>query len=211
MWNLIWFITFSVIRPENFQNHLKHVLGQEVCPASEQQPNQQNEKLSLHSQYGASNHSPDGAEDDDQGADHMRLGPHERQSALRASAQHPAAKFRWRRRQRHSATFCRFGKVPGNVYSWPIIPKHCPVFILPPPRFSLVDGRDFSRYCASFDFQPGSRIATFSGDPQYEESTCYMTAEQSKPEGLGTLILAPNSIHFTEICITCMSFRFHVI
>jgi len=63
----------------------------------------------------------------------------------------------------------------------------------------------FFRYCASFDFQPGSRIATFSGDPQYEESTCYMTAEQSKPEGLGTLILAPNSIHFTEICITCTS------
>lgn len=64
----------------------------------------------------------------------------------------------------------------------------------------------FCRFCASFDFQPGSRIATFSGDPQYEESTCYMTAEQSKPEGLGTLILAPNSIHFTEVCITCTSF-----
>ncbi|CAG9764134.1 unnamed protein product [Ceutorhynchus assimilis] len=58
------------------------------------------------------------------------------------------------------------------------------------------------RQCASFDFQPGSRIATFNGDPQYEESTCYLTGEQARPEGLGTLMLAPNSIHFTEVCIT---------
>ncbi|ENN72024.1 hypothetical protein YQE_11315, partial [Dendroctonus ponderosae] len=58
------------------------------------------------------------------------------------------------------------------------------------------------RQCASFDFQPGSRIATYTGDTQYEESTCYLTGEQSRPEGLGTLILAPNSIHFTEVCIT---------
>ncbi|XP_066249102.1 uncharacterized protein nompA [Euwallacea similis] len=58
------------------------------------------------------------------------------------------------------------------------------------------------RQCASFDFQPGSRIATFGGDSQYEESTCYLTGEQARPEGLGTLMLAPNSIHFTEVCIT---------
>ncbi|XP_030766535.1 uncharacterized protein LOC115890446 [Sitophilus oryzae] len=58
------------------------------------------------------------------------------------------------------------------------------------------------RQCASFDFQPGSRIATFNGDPQYEESTCYLTGEQARPEGLGTLMLAPNSIHFTEVCIS---------
>lgn len=68
----------------------KYVLGQEVCPASEQH----NEKLPLRPQYGASNHSPDGAEDDDQGADHLRFRPYERQSALRASAQHSTAKFR---------------------------------------------------------------------------------------------------------------------
>lgn len=34
------------------------------------------------------------------------------------------------------------------------------------------------RACTSFDFQPGSRIASFSGSAEYEESTCYLTREQ---------------------------------
>ncbi|XP_018563017.1 uncharacterized protein LOC108904824 isoform X3 [Anoplophora glabripennis] len=58
------------------------------------------------------------------------------------------------------------------------------------------------RACSSFDFQPGSRIATFNGGPEYEESTCYLTAEQARPEGIGSLMLVPNSVHFTEVCIT---------
>uniref|UniRef100_A0A336LTK1 CSON004351 protein n=1 Tax=Culicoides sonorensis TaxID=179676 RepID=A0A336LTK1_CULSO len=58
------------------------------------------------------------------------------------------------------------------------------------------------RACASFDFQPGSRIASFSGSAEYEESTCYLTREQAAPEGIGNLMLVPNSVHFTEICLT---------
>nr|CAI5863577.1 unnamed protein product [Callosobruchus analis] len=58
------------------------------------------------------------------------------------------------------------------------------------------------RACSSFDFQPGSRIASYSGAGEYEESTCYLTAEQAQPEGIGNLILMPNSVHFTEVCIT---------
>lgn len=59
------------------------------------------------------------------------------------------------------------------------------------------------RACASFDFQPGSRIASFSGSAEYEESTCYLTREQAAPEGIGNLMLVPNSVHFTEICLSC--------
>ncbi|KAF5308203.1 hypothetical protein FQR65_LT06383 [Abscondita terminalis] len=58
------------------------------------------------------------------------------------------------------------------------------------------------RTCTSFDFQPGSRIATYNGGPEYEESTCYLTREQSAPEGIGNLMTVPNSVHFTEVCIT---------
>ncbi|XP_043272923.1 uncharacterized protein nompA isoform X2 [Venturia canescens] len=58
------------------------------------------------------------------------------------------------------------------------------------------------RPCTSFDFQPGSRIASFSGAAEYEESTCYLTREQAQPEGIGNLMLVPNSVHFTEICLT---------
>ncbi|KAJ8980671.1 hypothetical protein NQ317_013283 [Molorchus minor] len=58
------------------------------------------------------------------------------------------------------------------------------------------------RSCSSFDFQPGSRIATYNGGPEYEESTCYLTSEQARPEGIGSLMLVPNSVHFTEVCIT---------
>ncbi|XP_015594188.1 uncharacterized protein LOC107267249 isoform X3 [Cephus cinctus] len=58
------------------------------------------------------------------------------------------------------------------------------------------------RACTSFDFQPGSRIASFSGAAEYEESTCYLTREQAQPEGIGNLMLVPNSVHFTEVCLT---------
>ncbi|KAJ6628983.1 hypothetical protein Bhyg_16166, partial [Pseudolycoriella hygida] len=58
------------------------------------------------------------------------------------------------------------------------------------------------RACTSFDFQPGSRIASFSGSADYEESTCYLTREQPSPEGIGILMLVPNSVHFTEVCLT---------
>lgn len=59
------------------------------------------------------------------------------------------------------------------------------------------------RACTSFDFQPGSRIASFSGSAEYEESTCYLTREQPAPEGIGILMLVPNSVHFTEVCLSC--------
>jgi hypothetical protein len=75
------------------------------------------------------------------------------------------------------------------------------------------------RACTSIDFQPGSRIASFSGNAEYEESTCYLTREQvsyfnfsnksqlikflkATPEGIGNLMLVPNSVHFTEVCLT---------
>ncbi|CAO1318099.1 unnamed protein product [Diamesa hyperborea] len=58
------------------------------------------------------------------------------------------------------------------------------------------------RACTSFDFQPGSRIASFSGSAEYEESTCYLTREQAVPEGIGNLMLVPNSVHFTEVCLS---------
>ncbi|PNF26529.1 hypothetical protein B7P43_G13971 [Cryptotermes secundus] len=58
------------------------------------------------------------------------------------------------------------------------------------------------RTCTSFDFQPGSRIASFSGAAEYEESTCYLTHEQAHPEGIGNLVLVPNSVHFTEVCLS---------
>lgn len=63
------------------------------------------------------------------------------------------------------------------------------------------------RACSSFDFQPGSRIAIYNGGPEYEESACYLTAEQARPEGIGSLMLVPNSVHFTEVCITCKLLR----
>ncbi|XP_038119650.1 uncharacterized protein LOC6030862 isoform X6 [Culex quinquefasciatus] len=61
---------------------------------------------------------------------------------------------------------------------------------------------NLGRACTSFDFQPGSRIASFSGSAEYEESTCYLTREQAAPEGIGNLMLVPNSVHFTEVCLS---------
>ncbi|KAK7863129.1 hypothetical protein R5R35_002011 [Gryllus longicercus] len=58
------------------------------------------------------------------------------------------------------------------------------------------------RACSSFDFQPGSRIASFSGDPEYEDSTCFLTREQAQPEGIGNLLMVPNSVHFNEVCLS---------
>ncbi|XP_043464524.1 uncharacterized protein LOC122499974 isoform X2 [Leptopilina heterotoma] len=58
------------------------------------------------------------------------------------------------------------------------------------------------RACTSFDFQPGSRIASFRGTPEYEDSSCYLTREQAQPDGIGNLMLVPNSVHFTEVCLT---------
>jgi hypothetical protein len=62
------------------------------------------------------------------------------------------------------------------------------------------------RACTSFDFQPGSRIASYNGNTEYEESTCYLTREQAVPEGIGNLMLVPNSVHYTEVCLTCKPF-----
>lgn len=64
-------------------------------------------------------------------------------------------------------------------------------------------GNSLVRTCNSIDFQPGARIAAFSPEPEYEESTCYLTREQATPEGIGTLMIVPNSVHFNEICLTC--------
>ncbi|XP_022904639.2 uncharacterized protein [Onthophagus taurus] len=58
------------------------------------------------------------------------------------------------------------------------------------------------RNCKSFDFQPGSRIAMYNGEPEYEESSCYLANEQAAPEGIGILMFVPNTVHFSEICIT---------
>ncbi|XP_053614894.1 uncharacterized protein nompA isoform X6 [Plodia interpunctella] len=58
------------------------------------------------------------------------------------------------------------------------------------------------RTCNSIDFQPGARIAAFSPEPEYEESTCFLTREQAMPEGIGSLMIVPNSVHFNEICLT---------
>lgn len=58
------------------------------------------------------------------------------------------------------------------------------------------------RTCTSFDFQPGSRIASFSGAVEYEESTCYLTRETAHPEGIGNLVLVPNSVHYNEVCLS---------
>lgn len=63
------------------------------------------------------------------------------------------------------------------------------------------------RTCTSFDFQPGSRITVFGGNMEYEESLCYLTSEQAGPEGIGSLMLVPNSVHFNEICLTCKKYR----
>ncbi|XP_049876727.1 uncharacterized protein LOC126374255 isoform X3 [Pectinophora gossypiella] len=63
-------------------------------------------------------------------------------------------------------------------------------------------GNSLVRTCNSIDFQPGARIAAFSPEPEYEESTCYLTREQAMPEGIGTLMIVPNSVHFNEICLT---------
>ncbi|KAI5630683.1 PAN domain-containing protein [Phthorimaea operculella] len=63
-------------------------------------------------------------------------------------------------------------------------------------------GNSLVRTCQSIDFQPGARIAAFSPEPEYEESTCYLTREQAMPEGIGTLMIVPNSVHFNEICLT---------
>ncbi|XP_050422402.1 uncharacterized protein LOC126834493 [Adelges cooleyi] len=58
------------------------------------------------------------------------------------------------------------------------------------------------RTCTSFDFQPGTRIASFGGTVEYEESTCYLTREQAHPEGIGVLVQVPNSVHYTEVCLS---------
>uniref|UniRef100_A0A1B0DI86 No mechanoreceptor potential A n=1 Tax=Phlebotomus papatasi TaxID=29031 RepID=A0A1B0DI86_PHLPP len=41
-----------------------------------------------------------------------------------------------------------------------------------------------------------------TGRDKREESTCYLTREQAAPEGIGNLMLVPNSVHFTEVCLT---------
>lgn len=66
------------------------------------------------------------------------------------------------------------------------------------------------RTCTSFDFQPGSRITSFGGNSEYEESLCYLTSEQAGPEGIGSLMLVPNSVHFNEICLTCKCQRYFI-
>ncbi|KAJ8674606.1 hypothetical protein QAD02_005868 [Eretmocerus hayati] len=61
--------------------------------------------------------------------------------------------------------------------------------------------------CSSFDFQPGSRLDTYSAAADYEESTCYLSAETAQPEGIGNLMMVPNSVHFTEVCLTLISWN----
>jgi len=66
------------------------------------------------------------------------------------------------------------------------------------------------RTCSSFDFQPGKRITTFpalsnpanSGGIEYEDSVCTLSREQSRPEGLGTLVPSPGHFLFNEVCLS---------
>ena len=74
------------------------------------------------------------------------------------------------------------------------------------------------RTCSSFDFQPGKRLtmptaltATSLGSLssasaagiEYEESICYLSREQGRPEGLGTLVNMPGHFLYSEVCLSC--------
>lgn len=78
------------------------------------------------------------------------------------------------------------------------------------------------RTCSSIDFKPGKRLtqhttlptqllstsSSLSGAPsqiEYEESTCYLSREQARPEGLGATISSPGFFLFNEICLSCKS------
>jgi len=67
------------------------------------------------------------------------------------------------------------------------------------------------RTCSSFDFQPGKRITTFPAlsNPsasgagiEYEESVCTLSREQSRHEGLGTIVASPGHFLFNEVCLS---------
>ncbi|XP_065573483.1 uncharacterized protein LOC136035551 isoform X2 [Artemia franciscana] len=57
------------------------------------------------------------------------------------------------------------------------------------------------RACNSIDFQPG-RLLNDMPIVQYEESQCTLSREQSRPEGLGALVVQPGYFHFAEVCLT---------
>lgn len=78
------------------------------------------------------------------------------------------------------------------------------------------------RTCSSIDFKPGKRLtqhttlptqllstsSSLAGTPsqiEYEESTCYLSREQARPEGLGATISSPGFFLFNEICLSCKS------
>lgn len=52
-------------------------------------------------------------------------------------------------------------------------------------------------------------MGSMSPTPEYEESTCYLSREQAAPEGIGNLMLVPNSVHFTEVCLSCKFYLSH--
>ena len=66
------------------------------------------------------------------------------------------------------------------------------------------------RACSSIDFQPGKRLslpsgwsALNNGQGEYEESVCYLSREQGRPEGLGTLVNMAGHFLFSEVCLSC--------
>ncbi|GAB6023852.1 hypothetical protein CHUAL_008593 [Chamberlinius hualienensis] len=70
------------------------------------------------------------------------------------------------------------------------------------PQESLV------RTCSSFDFVPGRRTTLFTGASgaggsiDFEESVCFLSREQGRPEGIGTLTTNKYHSHFNEICLS---------
>ena len=81
------------------------------------------------------------------------------------------------------------------------------------------------RTCSSVDFQPGKRLSLPSGGGgvfgsgagsggsssggEYEESICYLSREQARPEGLGTLVNMPGHYLYSEVCLSCEITSFH--
>lgn len=38
---------------------------------------------------------------------------------------------------------------------------------------------------------------------EYEESVCYLSREQGRPEGLGVLVNMPGTFLYSEVCLSC--------
>ena len=59
------------------------------------------------------------------------------------------------------------------------------------------------RTCGSFDYLPGSRVSSIASTVEYEETICHLSQHQGSPDGIGQLVLSPNSVHYNEVCLSC--------